>query len=86
MILVGAEHTFRIPYALDAYVECKDPKYQQTLFTKGFPQADGSMYLHTQILDDYVGAIHFVIKDNMIYMRKVEESLYKEFNGFFTGQ
>lgn len=86
LILVGAEHTFRIPYALDAYVECKDPKYQQTLFTKGFPQADGSMYLHTQILDDYVGAIHFVIKDNMIYMRKVEESLYKEFNGFFTGQ
>lgn len=86
LILVGAEHTFHIPYALDAYVECRDPKYQQTLFTKGFPQADGSMYLHTQILDDYVGAIHFVIKDNMIYMRKVEESLYKEFNGFFTGE
>lgn len=86
LILVGAEHTFRIPYALDSYAECRDPKYQQTLFTRGFPQADGSIYLHTQILDDYVGAIHFVIKDNMIYMRKVEESLYKEFNGFFTGE
>ncbi|MBR1854905.1 MAG: beta-lactamase family protein [Lachnospiraceae bacterium] len=86
LILEGAEHTFRIPYALDHYAECIDPKYHQTLFTKGFPQADGSMYLHTQILDDYVGAIHFVIQDNMLYMRKVEESLFKEFNGFFTGE
>ena len=84
LILEGAEHTFHIPYALDRYAETKDPKYQQTLFTKGFPQADGSIYLHTQILDDYVGAIHFTIRDNLLYMRKVEESLFKEFNGFFT--
>ena len=86
LILEGAEHTFRIPYSLDSYAECRDPKYQQTLFTKGFPQPDGSLYLHTQILDDYVGAIHFVIKDQVLYIRKVEESLYKEFNGFFTGR
>jgi len=86
LILEGAEHIFRIPYSTDAFVECKDPKYLQTLFTKGFPQPDGSLYLHTQILDDYVGAIHFVIRDNVLYIRKVEESLYKEFNGFFTGE
>lgn len=86
LILEGSDYTFRIPYSLDAYLECKDPKYDQTLFTKGFPQPDGSLYLHTQILDDYVGAIHFIIRDKMLYIRKVEESLFKEFSGFFTGE
>ncbi len=85
----GPEHCFIFPYGINGCEKTVDPKYGQTIYTQAYPQKDGSLYLRAQILDDYCGAIHFVIRRKKeqacLYMRKVEESLYSEFNGFFDG-
>ena len=87
LILTTEQHRFVFPYGLEAPKKTKDPKYQQTIYTQGFPQKDGSLYLYAQILDEYVGSIHFALnaKDGRLtlYIRKIEESCFGEFNGFF---
>jgi hypothetical protein len=90
LVLTTDAHRFVFPYGLDAPVRTRDPKYQQTIYTQGFPQRDGSLYLYAQILDEYVGNMHFVlnVKDGKptLYIRKIEETYFGEFNGFFEGE
>ena len=89
LVLTTDAHRFVFPYGLDAPAKTRDPKYQQTIYTQGFPQKDGSLYLYAQILDEYVGNMHFVlnVKDGKptLYIRKIEETCFGEFNGFFEG-
>ena len=89
LVLTTEQHRFVFPYGLDTPAKTRDPKYQQTIYTQGFPQKDGSLYLYAQILDEYVGNIHFVlnVKDGRptLYIRKIEETFFGEFNGFFEG-
>ena len=89
LILTTNAHRFVFPYSLEVPAKTRDPKYQQTIYTQGFPQKDGSLYLYAQILDEYVGSMHFVlnVKDSKptLYIRKIEETCFGEFNGFFEG-
>ena len=90
LILEAEEKRFVFPYGIKEAKEATEPGYGQKIYTTALPQPDGSLYLNTQILDEYVGSIHFMmnIKDDKITLslRKVEESLYKEFNCFLNGE
>ena len=89
LVLTSEEYRFVFPYGLDTPTKTRDQKYRQTIYTQGFPQKDGSLYLYAQILDEYVGNMHFVlnVKDSRptLYIRKIEETFFGEFNGFFEG-
>ncbi len=90
LVLSTEQHRFAFPYGTEAPVKTVDPKYQQAIYTQGFPQKDGSLYLYAQIVDEYVGNMHFVlnVKDGKptLYMRKIEETYFGEFNGFLEGE
>ncbi len=87
LTLKAQDKKFVFPYSLTEDIKSREKVYDQTVYTRAFPQPDGSLYLRIAILDDYVGSIHILInaaKDNAtLYLRKIEESLYSEFNGFF---
>lgn len=89
LILKTEDKNFVFPYGLQEPRGAKENMYGQQIYTKAFPQPDGSLYINTQILDAYVGSIHFMLnkKDNRITLslRKVEESLYNEFSCFLDG-
>ncbi len=81
--------TFRFPFSPKEKVECRNEKYGQLLYTKGTVEPDGSLYLRSDIVDAYVGCIHIVLssKDSgkhlSVYLRKIEETYFREFDGFF---
>lgn len=61
------------------------PIYDQRYAASGAWIADGTFYIKAHIIDSYVGSVHFQLSfgenDLTIFMRKQEESLFKEFTG-----
>ncbi|MBD5494822.1 MAG: beta-lactamase family protein [Lachnospiraceae bacterium] len=61
------------------------PIYNQHYAASGAWLNDGTFYIKAHIIDSYVGSVHFQLSfgenDLTIFMRKKEESLFKEFNG-----
>ncbi|MCH5249068.1 MAG: beta-lactamase family protein [Lachnospiraceae bacterium] len=61
------------------------PIYDLKYCASGAWLADGTFYIKVHIIDSYVGSLHFQLsfgKDDLtIFMRKKEESLFKEFEG-----
>ncbi|MDE5865007.1 MAG: beta-lactamase family protein, partial [Lachnospiraceae bacterium] len=61
------------------------PIYNQNYAASGAWLSDGTLYIKAHIIDAYVGSVHFQLSfgenDLTIFMRKKEESLFKEFNG-----
>ncbi len=70
--------------------ETVDPKYGQKIFSRKKMLFDGSLLAETQILSDCAGSIRFLIKTDgdriYLYSRKVEETYFNEFTGFFEGK
>lgn len=83
------EYEYHFPFGYESPKQGKTDKYQQTIYTTAAPQADGSLYLNIQILDAYVGSIHMLLRTSedriTVYMRKIEETYFGEFKGFFEG-
>ena len=79
--------TYRFPLSLSETIMTVDPKEHQKLYVRTSPCIDGGLYVHAQILDEYVGSIRFLIHGSQnnitVYIRKIEESLYPELNGIF---
>lgn len=61
------------------------PIYDMKYCASGAWLADGTFYIKVHIIDSYVGNLHFQLSfgrdDLTIFMRKKEESLFKEFEG-----
>ncbi len=78
---------YAIPYGHEKPASVVCDVNNQTLYTTGRTLPDGSLYLNVKILDEYVGSIHILIRSDensaTLYLRKIEESLFDEFNGFF---
>lgn len=87
LILSAISHDFVFPYSLEQVCSCVEKVYGQQIHTTAMIQPDKSLYINVQILDEYTGSIHILIKPEgdrlCMYLRKIEESLYTEFNGFF---
>jgi len=82
--------TFIFPYGLEEPREASESVYGQRIYTRAFPQPDGSLYLRSDILDDYLGCIHILLNGSTdaltILLGKIEESLYSEFNCFLDAE
>ncbi len=87
----GLSSPFVFSFPADtAWGETIDPKYGQKLFSKKNLLADGSLLVDVQILSDFTGSVRFLIKTGgeriFLYSRKVEETYFNEFTGFFEGK
>jgi len=51
--------------------------------------SEDTLYIRAHIIDEYVGSVRFELtfgdNDVTVFMRKVEESLFSEFNGHLYG-
>ncbi len=87
VVLERGSDTFRFPVSLQEPSEITDALYHQKLYVSTSPMKDGSLYQYVQILDEYVGSIRVLIQGDgthlTVYLRKIEESLFAEMNGFF---
>ena len=77
------------PYTVDFGIGCIAtgifPIYDLKYCASGAWLLDGTFYIKVHIIDSYVGSLHFQLSfgedDLTIFMRKKEESLFKEFEG-----
>lgn len=80
---------YRFPVSPSPAMEVTDPRYHQKLYVTSAGLKDGSLYLFAQILDEYVGSIRILIQGGSgkitVYLRKIEESVFTEMDGFFEG-
>ncbi|MBR5421613.1 MAG: serine hydrolase [Lachnospiraceae bacterium] len=90
LVLKEKCRSYVFPYKIRDLYPSLENVYGQKIYTAAYPQCDGSLYLRTQILDEYVGCIHFLLKGEKdqitVFLRKAEESLYPGFNGFLDGR
>ena len=88
--LESADAVFRFPIAVTGTEEIRDPKYHQRLHVRTSALKDGSLYQYVQIQDEYLGSIRILIQGGngkiTIYLRKIEESLFSEMDGFFEAE
>ena len=88
--LKSADAVFRFPTAVTGTEEIRDPKYHQRLHVRTSALRDGSLYQYVQIQDEYLGSIRILIQGGdgkiTIYLRKIEESLFSEMDGFFEAE
>lgn len=87
---IDAEQTsYSFLYGRNTPVRSVDPLYRQPLFGQAYPQPDGSLYLYVQIVGDYVGSLHFLLRASdgciTLSIRRFEETLFPAFDGFFEG-
>ena len=86
LVLLHKECAYRFPISENEPADIRDPRYHQKLFIRTSALRDGSLYQYLQIRDDYLGSIRILIHGDgehiTVYLRKIEESLYTEFNGF----
>ena len=80
--------TFQFPISYFS-VKTTDPNYQQSLDIKVSGLRDGCLYVFARIYGENVGSIRIMIKGDgkhiTVYMRKIAEFLYAEFDGFLEG-
>ena len=81
---------WRFPIRLNEAAETEDPVHHQKLFVFTSPLSDGSLYLYAQIYDDNLGSVRILIHGGngkiTVYLRKIEEFLYPEMNGFLEAE
>lgn len=65
------------------------PIYEQRCCASGVWLSNESLYIKVHLIDECVGTVHFhlTFKDNQlsVYMKKIEETYFNEFNGFLEG-
>lgn len=76
---------YTIRFGISSMSTGQFPIYGQNYCASGAWLLDGTFYIKAHIIDSYVGSLHFQLSfgknDLTIFMRKREESLFKEFEG-----
>lgn len=79
--------TFTIPFSFRLPAVSVLEGYQQRIAVQARFLDKDSLYLPIQLADECVGSIHILIhldeEKATVYMRKVEETYFQEFQGFF---
>ena len=90
LTLKTEDQTFMIPFAFDALRISQIEKYHQRIAVKACWAAPNTLYLPVQTVGECVGSIHMLIhleeNNASIYMRKIEETYFNEFQGFFEAE
>ncbi|MCR5229920.1 MAG: serine hydrolase [Solobacterium sp.] len=86
LIMEHRSGTYCFPVSAAKAVPAQDPVYHQNLRVHTAALRDGSLYQHIRILGENVGSIRIMIRGSdgkiTVYLRKTEETLYSEMNGF----
>ena len=87
LTLENQEQTFTVPFSFRLPAVSRLEGYRQRIAVPARFLDKNSLYLPVQIVDECVGSIHILIhldKDMAtVYMRKIEETYFSEFQGFF---
>lgn len=87
LTLENQEQTFTVPFSFRLPAVSRLEGYRQRIAVQARFLDKHSLYLPVQIVDECVGSIHILIhldKDMAtVYMRKIEETYFSEFQGFF---
>lgn len=79
----NGEH-YQLTFGLDSIMTGQFPIYNQFYAGNGIWLDDRTLYIRFHIIDAYVGSVrmqfYFGENDLTVYMKKVEESLFQEFN------
>lgn len=90
LLLSNREDTFRIPFAFDAPKVSILDKYNERIATQGMWADNNTLYLPIQVVGECVGSIHFLIRLSeekiTVWMKKIEETFFSEFQGFLEGE
>lgn len=78
-----------LAFGFGCLAEDSFPIYRQRCASCASVTAPGTLHLHCQLLDESVGSLrfHLVFRQNSvsIYLKKTEESLFNEYQGFLNG-
>lgn len=89
LILEKGGTNWRIPFSFTEALTGQLSGYNQRIATKAIWTSHDSLYLPVQIADESVGSIHILLRlseDTItVFMRKVEETYFQEFQGFLEG-
>lgn len=88
LILKNNSHTFTFPFGYEKHVESTIEKYHTPLFGSGVWLDKYTLFLHFLLLGESVGSIRMELvlsgNDLILSMRKIEETLFTEFQGTYT--
>lgn len=83
------KNVFNIPFGIDDMVESVFPVYDYNCYTGSTWLSSNVLYIRSHIVSECVGSVHFEIyiqeKDVTVFMKKIEETYFKEFNGHLYG-
>lgn len=79
-----------LPFGFGHMVVSEFPIYNQKCATSGTWLSEDTLYIKSHIIDECIGSvhIHFVFRENTIsiYMKKIEQTYFKEFSGYMSGK
>lgn len=89
LIFTDERGSHEIGFGLGKMVASKFPIYSLRCLSSGIWQNEDSLYIKSHIIDECVGSVHFklVFRGDALtlYMKKIEETYFKEFAGFVSG-
>lgn len=79
----------QLPFGLSQVIPCRFPGYDMFCASSGMWLDEHTFYIRTHLLDTSVGSVHFQLyfgeNDVTVYMKKQEETLFKEYSGHIYG-
>ncbi|MFT4107271.1 MAG: serine hydrolase [Lacrimispora sp.] len=90
LVLSGTDGDFQIPFSFEEARISVLSKYEQRIAVQGIWAHDMTLYLPVQVVGECVGSIHLILRlseENItVWMKKVEETYFQEFQGFLEGE
>ncbi len=81
---------YQLPFGFGHTMTDSFPMYDQRYTASAAWLKDTTLYIKCHIIDTAIGSVHFhlnFMEDGLsVYMKKIEESLFGEFNGYLEGR
>ena len=83
------KNVYNLSFGIDDMIKSAFPVYGDDCYTGSTWLSSNVLYIRSHIVGECVGSVHFEIyiqeKDVTVFMKKIEETYYKEFNGHLYG-
>jgi CubicO group peptidase (beta-lactamase class C family) len=90
LTLTGSENCFSIPFSFEEPKVSFLQGYGERIAVKAMWADSNSLYLPIQVVGECVGSIHIMLRLSdekiTVWMKKIEETYFAEFQGFFEGK
>ncbi len=89
MEFTRGDESFRIPFGLNRMQEGVFPIYGTTCTSGGIFTRENVLYVRSHLVGESVGSVHFQIfferEEISVFMKKIEETYFQEFDGHLQG-